>query len=146
MARLLYLSHPEVRIDPLVPVPEWGLSETGASRVASWDVATLFADVTRVVSSAERKAVETAGPIAATLGLEAEIRPHSHENDRSATGFLPPAEFDATADAFFATPERSVRGWERAVDAQARIRAQTGDLLVWRGAGDILVALTLKEN
>ncbi len=44
-----------------------------------------------------------------------------HENDRSATGFLAPAEFEATADRFFAAPEESVRGWERAIDAQARI-------------------------
>ena len=43
------------------------------------------------------------------------------ENDRSATGFLPPAEFEAVADAFFAQPLQSVRGWERAIDAQARM-------------------------
>src|SRR5206468_2942934 len=43
------------------------------------------------------------------------------ENDRSATGYLPKLEFEATADRFFATPEQSVRGWERAVDAQRRI-------------------------
>ena len=28
-----------------------------------------------------------------------------HENDRSATGFLPPAEFDVVVDAFFAQPK-----------------------------------------
>lgn len=45
------------------------------------------------------------------------------ENDRSATGYLPEAEFQQMADAFFARPTESVRGWERAVDAQARIVA-----------------------
>jgi broad specificity phosphatase PhoE len=43
------------------------------------------------------------------------------ENDRSATGYLPKQEFEATADAFYARPQESVRGWERAADAQARI-------------------------
>lgn len=43
------------------------------------------------------------------------------ENDRSATGYLPKVEFEAVADLFFAYPERSIRGWERAVDAQRRI-------------------------
>src|SRR5262249_632203 len=43
------------------------------------------------------------------------------ENDRSATGYLPPAEFDATVDAFFARPSESVCGWECAEAAQARI-------------------------
>jgi broad specificity phosphatase PhoE len=41
--------------------------------------------------------------------------------DRSATGYLPPAEFERTVDAFFALPDQSARGWERAVDAQQRI-------------------------
>ena len=44
-----------------------------------------------------------------------------HENDRSATGYLTQAEFQATADHFFAEPEVSARRWERAVDAQAGI-------------------------
>ena len=43
------------------------------------------------------------------------------ENDRSSTGFLKPDEFEAVADEFFANPDRSVRGWERAADAQCRI-------------------------
>lgn len=30
-----YLSHPQVQIDPAVPVPEWGLSDAGRARPAS---------------------------------------------------------------------------------------------------------------
>lgn len=45
------------------------------------------------------------------------------ENDRSATGFLPPEAFEAAANEFFAHPQDSFYGWERAVDAQARIVA-----------------------
>jgi broad specificity phosphatase PhoE len=45
------------------------------------------------------------------------------ENDRSATGFLPPELFEETADRFFAAPEISTSGWERAIDAQRRIVA-----------------------
>lgn len=75
----------------------------------------------RVVSSGERKAVETAEILAAALGVTAEVWPSLHETDRTATGFLPPPEFEATADLFFRHPERSVRGWERAAGAQARI-------------------------
>jgi broad specificity phosphatase PhoE len=43
------------------------------------------------------------------------------ENDRSATGFLIAKEFEAAADWFFANPQESFRGWERADDAQSRI-------------------------
>jgi broad specificity phosphatase PhoE len=41
--------------------------------------------------------------------------------NRTSTGYLPPAVFEPTVDAFFAHPHDSVRGWERAIDAQRRI-------------------------
>ncbi len=131
MSVLWYATHPEVAIDPAVPVPEWGLSDVGRRR--AHDLArrtrTLLPGLARVVSSAEAKAVETAGVVAAAHELAVEVRPGTHENDRSATGFLPPDVFEAHADAFFARPAESVAGWERAVDAQARIVAALADLI-----------------
>jgi broad specificity phosphatase PhoE len=58
-----------------------------------------------------------------------------HENDRSATGFLPPPEFEKAADWFFAHPEESFRGWERALDAQRRIVAAVETILKTHDAG-----------
>ncbi len=121
MTRHYYLTHPQVMIDPNVPVPEWGLSQIGRDRLAVLLQSKLLRGVQRIISSGERKAIETGGIIAKALGLEIEILEASHENDRSATGFLPPPEFEAVADEFFAKPAESVRGWERAIDAQARI-------------------------
>ena len=46
--------------------------------------------------------------------------PERSEN-RSSTGFLAQSEFERVASEFFAKPESSVRGWERAIDAQHRI-------------------------
>ena len=62
-----------------------------------------------------------------------------HENDRSATGFLKPEEFERVADAFFANPAQSVRGWERAVDAQARIVREVESILAGYSTGDVLI-------
>ena len=78
-------------------------------------------DVTAIYCSTEQKAIDGAAILAEHLSLEFEQVAGLGENDRSATGFLPPAEFEKVADAFFASPGASVRGWERAVDAQARI-------------------------
>lgn len=117
------VTHPEVRVDPEIPVPEWGLSDAGRARLRHLLALPWVPRLTRVVTSAERKARETAAALAATTGLPVRVDPGLGENDRSATGFLPPAEFEATADAFFARPTESVRGWERAVDAQARVVA-----------------------
>ncbi|HWJ72673.1 MAG TPA: histidine phosphatase family protein [Kaistia sp.] len=123
MAEVLYLSHPQVAIDPAVPVPDWGLSPLGRARTEAFASLPMLARIGRVVASLERKAIETAEIIAAAQGLAVEIRDGLHENDRSATGFLPPGEFEAMADRFFAAPEASICGWERAVDAQRRIVA-----------------------
>lgn len=60
-----------------------------------------------------------------------------HENDRSATGFLPPAEFEAVADQFFANPYSSIRGWERAIDAQRRILSEVNSVLGTDDAADV---------
>ncbi|TPI61373.1 histidine phosphatase family protein [Mesorhizobium sp. B3-1-7] len=116
-----YITHPQVRIDADVPVPEWGLSDVGRARAVAMLDQPWVGSIGRIVSSAERKAIETAEILAGRLHLAVEVRERTHENDRSATGFLPPPEFEAVADQFFARPHESIRGWERAIDAQSRI-------------------------
>lgn len=138
MHRAFYLTHPQVRIDPAVKVPDWGLSDVGQARAAVAGAAKWTSGVTTIVSSAERKAVETAAIIGAARGIDPAARADMHENDRSATGYLEPAEFEATADAFFARPRESVRGWERAADAQARIVSAVRGVVAGARAGDIL--------
>lgn len=139
MSRVFYLSHPQVKIDPDVPVPRWGLSDLGRARTVTAATRPWTQRLERIVSSDETKAIETAELIAAVRGLAVEVREGLHENDRSATGFLPPPEFEKMADAFFANPQESVRGWERAVDAQARIVAGVMAALEEPGGqGDVL--------
>ena len=125
----LYITHPQVRIDPDVPVPQWGLSETGAERARMAASRPWASKLGLIVSSGERKAIETAEALAAASGAAVEIIEAMHENDRSATGFLTPPEFEKAADWFFAHPHESFKGWERAIDAQARIISNVEDVL-----------------
>ncbi len=78
--------------------------------------------VAAIYCSTEQKAVDGAEMLSAALGLPFSPVAALGENDRSTTGYLPKTEFEATANAFFARPCESIRGWERAIDAQARIR------------------------
>lgn len=117
----VYLTHPQVRIDPAIAVPQWGLSDLGRGRTTETARSPWIRRIGRIVSSDEVKAVETAFILAEAAGCKVEIADHMGENDRSATGFLPPAEFEKAADWFFAHPDESFKGWERAVDAQGRI-------------------------
>lgn len=138
MATAFYLTHPQVAIDPAVPVKQWGLSETGSARAIAASRARWASGIRRIVASAERKAIETATIFAAPRGIAIESDAAFNENDREATGYLPPPEFEAVADAFFARPVESVRGWERAIDAQARIVAAVDRALARPGPGDVL--------
>ncbi|WP_435170979.1 histidine phosphatase family protein [Falsirhodobacter sp. 1013] len=134
-----YLTHPQVHIDATVDVGSWSLNETGAARVAALvQNLGVLRDTRHVFSSEETKALETATPLAAALDLPVQVRPGMHENDRSATGFLPPDEFERVADRFFAEPLTSVRGWETAADAQRRILKATLSCLAEAGEGDVL--------
>ena len=133
-----YLTHPQVQIDPSAPVTSWGLSPVGRARVQALAGAGWLRGTTQVIASAERKALETAEPIAAALGVRIEIRDAMHENDRSATGFLPPDEFENVANQFFAEPDISIRGWERARDAQRRIVREAEIVLNRRQDGHVL--------
>ncbi|TPG55539.1 histidine phosphatase family protein [Roseomonas nepalensis] len=120
---LHFITHPEVVIDPAVPVPDWPLSSEGVRRMGLALEQPWMSKLGSVFSSAERKARDAASLVADRFGISPVILADLGENDRSATGYLPKAEFEDTANLFFAHPERSVRGWERAVDAQRRIRA-----------------------
>jgi len=121
MTWCVYLTHPEVEIDPDVPIQEWRLSEIGRDRAALAADLPFANDFQRIVSSGEVKAVETAEIVGGHLELKPLVLKALHENDRSATGYLAREEFERTADQFFANPDVSIRGWERAIDAQMRI-------------------------
>jgi broad specificity phosphatase PhoE len=140
MPAVHFITHPEVTIDPSVPVPAWPLSATGLQRVERLLERPWIMAVRTVFSSAERKAADMARMMADRLGLSPVILDGLGENDRSSTGYLPKTEFETVADAFFARPEASVRGWERANDAQRRIVMAVDRALAMASAdGDVAI-------
>lgn len=152
-----FLTHAEVVVDPARPIESWGLSEVGRSRAARAVDVAWHAGVRRIVSSDEQKAVETASALGDATGIAPSTDTALGEIDRSATGYLPLDEFEGVVDSFFRQPEASVRRWERAVDAQARIvdaarratadaEADAGVMIVSHGAvGALLLADLLGE-
>jgi broad specificity phosphatase PhoE len=121
MPAVFFITHPDVAIDPSIPVADWPLNARGRARMQAMS-ASPWASGVRRISSSERKARDAAQFLADGLGLHGySVVDGLGENDRSATGYLAQQEFEATVDAFFAQPQTSIRGWETAVDAQARI-------------------------
>lgn len=120
MAKVIFITHPEVVIDPATPVPMWPLSTLGRQRTEGFARRVGGAFQT-VWSSTERKAIDGAEILANHLGVERRVDPELGENDRSSTGYLEPAEFWPVVQDFFAHPDESIRGWEPASAAQRRI-------------------------
>ena len=113
MPAVFFITHPDVAIDPSIPVPDWPLNARGRARMQTIAASPWASGVRHIVSSSERKAQDGAQLLADGLGLYGySVVDGLGENDRSATGYLPQQEFEATVDAFFAQPQTSVRGWE----------------------------------
>ena len=126
-------------MDPTVAVPDWGLNDHGRQRAEAFAARLGDMSKTQVVTSAERKARETGWILAAGSGRAIKVCPDMHENDRSATGFLPPDRFEAAANAFFAEPETSFRGWETAQAAQSRIVETVRSVVTEHNDGDLAI-------
>jgi broad specificity phosphatase PhoE len=121
MASLIFITHPEVVIDPDQPITEWPLNAIGRARMERFVELLADRNVTAVYASTERKATDGAAIVAERLGLSYRTHEDFGENDRSSTGFIAPPEFWAVVPEFFGRPHESIRGWERAIDAQMRI-------------------------
>ena len=138
--RLVFISHPNVVIDPDLPITHWPLSQLGRARMRQSLAQPWVASVCAIYSSCEQKALDGARILAQHLALPITTVEALGENDRSSTGYLPPAEFERLANRFFGEPASSVRGWERACDAQARIvGAVRGVVLSDRSDGVIAI-------
>jgi broad specificity phosphatase PhoE len=115
------------------------LSDIGRARVETMLRQPWIGEVSRLLSSGETKALETAAIVSAHTRVGIEVRDAIHENDRSATGFVPPERFEVLADAFFGDPDTSVEGWETSRAAQQRIVAATADVFTTAHDGEVLL-------
>jgi broad specificity phosphatase PhoE len=139
MGLVHFITHPDVAIDPAIPVPDWPLSGRGRMQMKAFADRVRLHHLTTIISSAERKARDGAAILGAAYGLSPIVIAGLGENDRSATGYLPREQFEALADAFFARPDESVQGWERATDAQRRIIAAVDDAVALVSSGDLAI-------
>ncbi len=139
MPKLLIITHPEVVIDPNIPVTDWGLSETGRHRASAFANAEIFSEVSQIWTSTEQKARDTAEILATPRDLPVNLNADLGENDRSTTGFLPRDAFEAAADAFFDHPATSFHGWETAIEAQQRIHRATISIVEKQDGNDLAI-------
>jgi len=129
MSIVYFITHPEVVIDPGIPIESWSLSEVGILRMQKMLRNSWVQNIKSIHSSTEKKAIDGAEILANFLGQKSTAHKGLCENDRSSTGYLPKVEFESVADQFFAKPSESIRGWETAQYAQKRVVFQVENII-----------------
>lgn len=142
--RILYLSHPEVNIDPQVSAYEWELSEQGRRRLRAATRRGWPGRGWRLIASPEVKAQQTAEILSQAFALPLHTHPEMGAVDRRATGYVPQDQYDKLTSALFARPADGPVGWESADIASSRIMkcfqevlAEVSDDMIFVGHGAV---------
>jgi uncharacterized protein YhfF/broad specificity phosphatase PhoE len=130
MPSVIYITHPEVVIDPAIPVPQWTLSALGAERMRLFSRDPALAAAKSIWCSTQTKAQVGARILGEALNLPVFELEALGENDRSSTGYVAPPRFWELVDAFFSNPDESAEGWETARHAQARTMQAIDHIIV----------------
>ena len=130
MAKLLLIRHSQPEQDTTIPASEWRLSHQGRQLCEPLAERLKAYEPTRLISSVEPKAVETAQVTARHLGVSSEIAFGLHEHDRSNVGYIPDGErFEVIIKDLFAKPDEKVFGAETAKQAVERFQGAVDGLL-----------------
>lgn len=123
MAKLYFITHPQVNIIQDIPIDEWSLSQDGIASCERLSSQDFWSDIDIIYSSPEKKALQTTEIIAKKNHVLTKKKHCLKEFDRSSTGFLPPTIYMKAIETFYAYPDLSHRGWETANSASDRIYA-----------------------
>ncbi len=121
MSCLIFLTHPEVVIDPDVPVQNWSLSDNGKNLLYKSLRRGALPQIDHVFSSPERKAMDASAIIRNHFNCDVTILDKFGELDRSSTGYLPEDQHHTISSLAFEYPGVSIQGWERVDDMKDRI-------------------------
>ena len=136
--RVILIRHsvPDIKRD--VPAADWHLSAEGTTRARALAGRLHPSGATKVFTSAEPKAVETARALADEWGLAIEAVPGLQEHERPLAQLLSRDEFEQKIRELFTRPSDLVFGAETADQARRRFTMALMRL-VTRVTGDLVV-------
>jgi broad specificity phosphatase PhoE len=121
--KLILIRHSQSQPDPARPASQWPLTTEGRRRCGPLADRLAAYAPGAIITSHERKAIETGSLVAARLGMPATVANELHEHQREHVGWLPNPAFEQAVAAFFARPDELVFGEETAGQAGARFEA-----------------------
>jgi broad specificity phosphatase PhoE len=114
----------------------WPLSDEGRRQAELLAELPHWRDVALIISSPEEKALATARPAAARHGLPLRADERLRELRRPAV-WVGQERYEQIVDEVFASPERSVEGWEPAADVLRRALAMLNEVLAAQREGNV---------
>src|SRR5688500_6185252 len=103
--RLILIRHSQSQPDPERPASQWPLTEEGRRRCGPLAERLAAYAPDAIVTSHERKAIETGSLLAAHLGIQVAVGDGLHEHRREHVGWLSNPAFEQAVAAFFARPD-----------------------------------------
>jgi broad specificity phosphatase PhoE len=138
MRKLILIKHARPAVDPSVAAEEWQLSPEGREGAGGLIERLRPYAFSRLFSSGEPKALQTAQLIGAALARPVEQVSGLEEHDRRDVPHMESREFISMMALLFSQPERLVLGNETADEAYARFD-EAIDGTIEREAGDVAV-------
>lgn len=128
--KLILIRHSLPHFQPEVPASQWQLSEEGFRRASLIPQHLIPYNPSRIISSQELKARQTAQVIALALNLPIQVVPGLHEHERpQAAGQTSSEQFETLLANFFAHPDQLIFGTESADQAYARFTNTINQLI-----------------
>ena len=121
MPKLILIKHASPQQEPGVSSHDWKLSDAGRAKAAVLAERLRGHAPTRIMTSDEPKAEETAEIVAKALGIPHQVTADLHEHDRSNVPQMPTREFISSMALFFKRRGELVLGRETADQAQGRV-------------------------
>jgi broad specificity phosphatase PhoE len=118
--RLVLVRHSTPEIQRQVPAAQWPLSAEGAARARAFAARLDPGTATRLCTSTEPKARDTARALADVWQLPVEDVPGLHEHERPGVPIMTREEFDGRIREMFERPDHRVFGAESAEQARRR--------------------------
>lgn len=139
MSRLILIKHSLPEIDPHKPAAQWPLSAAGRERSVALAAHVRPYAPTRVFSSHEPKAIETAQILAERLGLSFQLVDDLHEHDRRNVRWAERDQFEVAVKQFFDEPNKLVMGHETADEAHTRFAKAVNRLVERHPTEDLAI-------
>ena len=154
MRKLILIKHAPPEVDPAVSSEQWHLGEKGRKLCGPLAERIRPYEPSRIVSSTEPKATETAQELGKVLAIPVATHAGLEEQDRRDVPHMRSGEFISMVELMFRKPDELVLGNETADEAYERIAAAVREIVSQNTAstsavvthGTVLALLLARHN